>query len=56
MKNIKQYIKDNINKIMLDVVSEIKPPSLYKEILIYLSIGIGAGFGIGVLISFLRGG
>jgi len=55
-EHIKKYIKENINRLFLDVVSEIKPPSIYKEILIYLGIGIGAGFGIGILISFMKGG
>lgn len=52
----KQYIRENINKLVLDVASEIKPPSVLREILTYAILSMLGGFGLALFILYLRGG
>lgn len=45
---------ETLDKIILDSVIELKPPSKLREILTWYILSFVGGIGLGVLICFLR--
>ena len=39
---------------VLDALESVKPPSKYREVLMYFILGLAGGVGIGILIAYLR--
>jgi hypothetical protein len=44
----------DVKQSILDALETIQPPSKWREALIYFSIGLAGGVGVGILISFMR--
>lgn len=43
-----------VDKAILDSVIELKPPSKFREVIVWFTLGFFGGIGLGVLICFIK--
>ena len=52
--NVKKYIKEHYHEILLEALEEVKPPSIWRDRILFFIISSLGGLGLGLIIQFLR--